>query len=51
MEELLKKIEESCIQYFNKELDESSFQKVIDDIPAEVWQNKESAVAIVKVLV
>ena len=51
MEELLKKIEESCTLYYNNKLDESSFQKVIDEIPAKIWQNSESALAIVKALV
>ena len=51
MEKLLKNINESCAQYFSKELDETSFQKVIDEIPTEFWQNKESALEIVRTLV
>lgn len=51
MEELLQKIDEACAQYFNEELDDAGFQKVIDQIPAEVWQEKDSALKIVKALV
>ena len=51
MEELLQKIDEACAQYCNEELDDAGFQKVIDQIPAEVWQEKDSALKIVKALV
>jgi hypothetical protein len=51
MEELLQKINEACAAYYSEELDDAGFQKVIDEIPAEVWQKKESALEIVKELV
>ncbi len=51
MEELLQKIEGACEQYLIEELDDAGFQKVIDEIPAEVWQEKDSALKIVKALV
>ena len=51
MEELLQKIEEACAAYYSKELDDAGFQKVIDEIPAQVWQEKASALEVVKSLV
>jgi hypothetical protein len=51
MEELLQRINEACAAYYSEELDDAGFQKVIDEIPAEVWQKKESALEIVKELV
>lgn len=51
MENLLNKIEEACSQYLNEELDDAGFQKVIDEIPAELWQDKDAALTIVKTLV
>lgn len=51
MKELLQKLEESCTQYVNEELDDAGFRQVIDDIPAEVWQDQQSAMTIVKALV
>ena len=51
MEELLQKIEKACEQYLSEELDDTGFQKVIDEIPAELWQEKDSALKIVKALV
>jgi len=51
MENLLNKIEEACSQYLNGELDDAGFQKVIDEIPAELWQDKDAALTIVKTLV
>ena len=51
MEELLEKLEAACAAYYSKELDDVGFQNVIDTIPAELWQEKESALTIVKSLV
>ena len=51
MEKLLEKLEDACAAYYNQELDETGFQQVIGEIPAEVWQDKDSALAIVKTLV
>ena len=51
MEELLQKIIEACAAYRFEELDDTGFQRVIDEIPAEVWQDKDAALAIVKELV
>ena len=51
MEELLQRIVDACAGYYNEELDDAGFQKIIDEIPAEVWQEKASALKIVKELV
>ena len=51
MEELLQRIEEACAAYYSEELDDAGFQQVIDEIPAEVWQKKDSALEVVKTLV
>ena len=51
MEELLQKIIEACAAYYLEELDDASFQRVIDEIPAEVWQDKDAALEVVKELV
>ena len=47
MEDLLKKLEDACAAYYSKEIDDTGFQKVIDEIPAQVWQDKDDALAIV----
>ena len=41
MEKLLQRIEQACAQYLGEELDDAGFQKMIDEIPAEVWQDKD----------
>jgi hypothetical protein len=51
MEELLQRIIEACAAYYLEELDDAGFQKVIDEIPAKVWQDKDDALEIVKELV
>ena len=51
MEELLKKLEDACAAFYSKKIDDAGFQKVIDEIPAEVWQEKESSLEVVKTLV
>ena len=51
MKELLQNIEAACTQYLSEELDDAGFQKVIDEIPMEIWQEKDSALTIVKTLV
>jgi hypothetical protein len=51
MEELLNKLDGACTQYLNGELDDAGFRAVIDEIPAELWQDKQSAMTIVKALV
>ena len=51
MQELLLKIEEACSAYHSEELDDESFQNVINEIPEEVWSNKESALSIIQALV
>ncbi len=51
MEELLQKIIDACAAYYLEELDDAGFQKIINEIPAEVWQDKDTALAIVKELV
>ena len=51
MKELLQRINEACAAYYSEELDDAGFQKVIDEIPAKVWQDKDDALAIVKELV
>ena len=51
MEELLQRIIEACAAYYLEELDDFGYQKVIDEIPTEVWQDKDAALAIVKELV
>lgn len=51
MEELLQKIQQACAQYLSEELDDAGFQKVIDEIPKEIWQEKDAALEIVKSLV
>ena len=51
MEELLKILEDACAAYYLEELDDAGFQKVINEIPEKVWQDKDAALAIVKELV
>ena len=51
MEELLKRIIDACAAYYSKKIDDTGFQQVIDEIPAQVWQEKASALEVVKALV
>ena len=51
MEELLKILEDACAAYYSKKIDDAGFQQVIDEIPAQVWQEKGSALEVVKALV
>ena len=51
MEQLLQTINEACTAYYNGELDDAGFLQVMDQIPAEVWQNQDSALQIVTELV
>ena len=51
VEELLQRMEQACAQYLGGELEDTGFQQVIDEIPAEVWQDKDSALEIVRALV
>lgn len=51
MEELLQRIEDACAAYYLDELDDAGFQKVINEIPEKVWQDKNDALVIVKELV
>ena len=51
MEELLQRIIDACAAYYLDELDDAGFQKVINEIPEKVWQDKDDALAIVKELV
>lgn len=51
MDELLQRIVDACAEYCSEELDDAGFQQVINAIPTEVWQDEESALAIVQTLV
>ena len=51
MEELLQRIIDACAAYYLEELDDAGFQKVVNEIPEKVWQDKDAALAIVKELV
>lgn len=51
MEKLINKINESCCLYFSDELDDLEFINILNEIPEEQWQEKDSALLIVKELV
>ena len=51
MEELLNKLDEACTQYLEEKLDDAGFRAMIDEIPAELWQDKDSAMEIIRALV
>lgn len=51
MKELLQRIIDACAAYYLEELDDAGFQRVIEEIPAEVWQDRAAALEIVKELV
>ncbi len=48
MEELLQRIIEACAAYYLEELDDAGFQKVINEIPATVWQDKEFVLKVLE---